>query len=205
MAGFPQAVADMQTFWRGQEDVDYLVSPERQREAEQVAACAARWVEGEMDPSGRLTVARGPSVGALGAPPSLAEKLGAKLERRDDDDRAAAAFAVHKALAVGYLAFCEPEERANVSVLADRRPEDIWEYWVANCRTMLENSGIPASWAKMVRGMGRSVLITELRELKLTRYLGGLETQSTRPPLQPSWRPSPNHTGRQHRRRRVRE
>jgi hypothetical protein len=173
MDGFPQAVADIQTVMRDYEDMAYALSSERQREAEQVAPCAARWVKGEMDPTRRLAVARGASVGPLGAPPSLAEKLGTKLEGRGDDDRTAAAYAVHKALAVGYLAYCETEERADISIRGGRRPEDIWEYWVTSCRTQLEAIGIPASWAKTVGGVGADVLVGELRTLKLTRYLGG--------------------------------
>jgi hypothetical protein len=38
---------------------------------------------------------------------------------------------------------------------------------------MLENNGIPNDWANMVRGMGRDLLISDLRTLGLTRWLGG--------------------------------
>lgn len=102
-------VADMEAFMRelAEGGMDYMLSTDRQREAEKVAPCAARWVEGEMDLHRQLTAARGPSIGPLGAPPSLAEKLGAKLERASTDTTAAAA--VHKALAVGYLSYCETE------------------------------------------------------------------------------------------------
>jgi hypothetical protein len=172
MGGFTDAVADVQAFMRehmDEEGSEYVLSSDRGREAQRVEPCAVRWVEGEMDPTRRLAVARG-----AGSPPSLAEKVGRKLEGRSDDDRAAAAYAVHKALAVGYLTYAETETNAEGPVtLPDRPTEDIWEYWVTVCRTMLEATGIPKSWANMVRGMGRNLLVSDLRELKLTRYLGG--------------------------------
>ena len=174
---FVRAVADMQALMHGHAedvgDMAYVLSTERLTEAGAVAPCAARWVEGEMDVSRRLAIARGPSFGPLGAPPSLAEKLGGRLERRGAEDRSAVALAVLKALAVGYLAYAETEERAGVVLRPDRGPVEIWEFWVTSCRTMLEDIGIPASWAKMVRGMGADVLVADLRALKLTRYLGG--------------------------------
>lgn len=109
-----------------------------------------------------------------GAPPSLAEKLAGKLERKGEDDRRAAAYAVHKALAVGYLTYAGTEPRAEEPVrIVNRSTRDIWEYWVTTCRAPLESTGIPKSWADMVRGMGRDLLVGELRSLKLTRYLGG--------------------------------
>jgi len=177
MRRFTEAVADVQAFMRermDEEGTEYVLSSERLLEAGQIEPCAARWVEGEMDPTRRLAVARGPSVGPLGSPPSLAEKLGSKLGRKSEDDRAAAAYAVHKALAIGYLTYAETETNAEKPVrLVGRSTEDIWEYWVTTSRVMLEETGIPRSWANMVRGMGRDVLVGELRNLKLTRYLGG--------------------------------
>jgi len=91
MADFPQAVESVQALFRehaeeGEEEMGWLLSSERSREAEQVAPCAARLVQGEMDATGRLAVARGPSVGPLGSPPSLAEKLGSKLAKREPGD-----------------------------------------------------------------------------------------------------------------------
>jgi hypothetical protein len=177
MGRFTEAVADIQAFMRehmGEDSIDYVLSSERQSDAGRVEPCAVRWVEGEMDPTRRLAVARGPSVGPVGSPPSLAEKLGGKLERRSEDDRAAAAYAVHKALAIGYLTYAETEPTSEEPVkLVNRSTEDIWEYWVTTSRVQLEATGIPKNWVNMVRGMGRDTLVGELRNLKLTRYLGG--------------------------------
>src|SRR5215216_1413162 len=59
MADFPQAVESVQALFRehaeeGEEEMGWLLSSERSREAQQVAPCAARLVQGEMDATGRL-------------------------------------------------------------------------------------------------------------------------------------------------------
>jgi hypothetical protein len=177
MTAFGSAVATVQrllTEW-SEPDGDApgeLVAPARVAEADQVAPCAARFVIGEMDPQRRLTVARTISVGPLGTPPSLAEKLGRRLDKASSATVEGAKTAVHKALAVGYLAYVETEERGDIH-LADRSAEDIWEWWAPSCRAMLEDIGIPKDWATMVRGMGRDLLVADLKALGLARFLGG--------------------------------
>jgi hypothetical protein len=153
-------------------DPDYVLAEERRDEAEKAAACADRFVAGEMDPTGSLTVARGQRVGPLGAPPSLAEKLGQRLDRANEDLSRAVGLAVHKALAVGYLSVVESEQRGGIKVHPDRNDQDLWEFWMTECRTMLEDTGIPKDWAQMVRGMGADLLVSELKKLKLVRLLG---------------------------------
>jgi hypothetical protein len=82
-------------------------------------------------------------------------------------------LAIHKALAVGYLSIVETEERADIRFRPERSTEDLWEFWMTECRVVLEDTGIPKSWAKMVRGMGDDLLVADLKNLKLTRFLGG--------------------------------
>ena len=177
-------------------DLAYVLSADRLREALEVAPCAARWVEGEMDPTRRLTVARGPSFGPLGAPPSLAEKLGARLQRRDADDRAVVAFAVCKAVAIGYLAYAETEERAETVLLDDRMPAEIWKVWVTSCRAMLEDIGIPKDWANMVRRMGGGRAGAGPPFAEAHPLPGWIEDQPTRPVVQPSRSTSAHCAGR---------
>lgn len=171
---FVRAVGAMQNFMANHLDGNpYPLAEERQREAQLVAPCAGRFVDGEMDPTEQRTVARGKRAGPLGAPPSLARKLGDKLANAEADTADSAQFAIHKVLASGYLSVAEGEERAGIAFHADRSAEEVWEFWMATCRTMLEDDGIPKSWAKGVRQMGADLLVGDLKKLKLTRFLGG--------------------------------
>jgi hypothetical protein len=173
MTSFADAVVGVQALiGESLEDSTHVAAKERVTEAERVAPCAERFVAGELDPTRELTVARTISVGALGTPPSLAEKLGRKLDAAAPETREATANAVYKALAIGYLAYVETEPRTDIQVV-NRDAADIWEWWALNCRVMLENTGIPKSWADTVRGLGRDLLIGELKGLRLTRWLGG--------------------------------
>jgi hypothetical protein len=44
---------------------------------------------------------------------------------------------------------------------------------MTECRVMLEDTGIPKQWAQMVRGLGADLLVGELKNLRLVRFLGG--------------------------------
>lgn len=123
----------------------YPLVDERQHEAQLVAPCAERFVDGEMDPTEQRTVARGNRAGPFGAPPSLAKKLGNKLANADAKTAESVQFAIHKVLASGYLSVAEGEERAGIAFHADRSAEEVWDFWMATCRTMLEDDGIPKS------------------------------------------------------------
>jgi len=173
MAAFVTAVEQMQDFMRPHLGESAALSPERTPEAQVVAPCAARFVEGEMDPTRALAVARGFSVGPLGAPPSLAEKLGRKLAEASADTLGAVRMTVHKALAMGYLTIADTEENGDIGFHPERTTEDIWECWVPNCRTTLEELGVPNEWATTVRHMGADLVVGELKALRLTRFLGG--------------------------------
>lgn len=171
MGAFSEAVEQVQVLFRETaSDDDYLFAPERREEAEQVQPCVARFVHGEMDPTRRMTASRTPFPGS---PPSMAEKLGSKLERAPAETADAVRTAITKAIAIGYLATCETEPRGDVAVVAERSVEDIWDFWGPSCRDKLEEVGVPASWAKMVRQMGTDSLVADLKALGLTRWLGG--------------------------------
>jgi hypothetical protein len=88
------------------------------------------------------------------------------------ETRDATANAVHKALASAYLAEVQTEPRTDTHVV-NCDVAHIWEWWALNRRVMLEKTGIPKSWADMVRGTGRDLLIGEVKALGLTRWLGG--------------------------------
>lgn len=175
MSTFGGAVESVQAFMAEhlEGDPGYVLAEERRDEAEKAAPCADRFVAGEMDPTGRLAVARGPRIGSLGAAPSLAEKLGQRLDGADKDQLRRVSLAVHKALAVGYLFVVESEQRGGIKFHPERTTQDLWEFWMTECRAMLEDTGIPKHWAKRVRGMGADILVSELKELRLVRFLGG--------------------------------
>ncbi len=172
MASFPTAVEEVQDLMREYMEGDML-APKRQDEAKIVQPCAARFVEGEMDPERKLSVGRGSNIGPLGAPPSLTEKLGGKLSGADNETMDALRLAVYRSLATGYLAMAEVDTRTNTQFHKERNAKDIWDFWVPTCRQMLEDAGFPKDWAEMVRGMGGDWLVKDLKELKLTRFLGG--------------------------------
>lgn len=150
----------------------YAAAEGRREEARLVRPCVERFVRGEMDPTRALTVARGTSIGPLGAPPSLAEKLGRRLETANSATVDRTAFAVNKAIAIGYVMAIDTETNPG-KVQRDRTLEDVWRYWMLSCRIMLEDVGYPKEWAKTVRGMGADLLVGELKALGLTRLLGG--------------------------------
>lgn len=135
-----------------------------------VAPCADRFVEGEMDPTRRLSVGRS---FAPGSPPSLAEKLDRKLPRANEAALDKVRFSVHEALAAGYLAYAETEARGDVAFRPDRHVRDIWVVFAHSARGELEAMGIPREWIRKVHSTGATVLVGELRELGLTRWLGG--------------------------------
>lgn len=171
---FVRAVKAMQEFMADHLDGNpYPLAEERQHEAQLVAPCAGRFVDGEMDPTEQRTVARGKRFGPLGAPPSLAKKLGNKLADADTGTADSVQFAIHKLLASGYLSVTEGEERAGIAFHPERSAEEVWEFWMATCRIMLEDDGIPKSWAQRVRQTGADLLVADLKDRKLTRFLGG--------------------------------
>ena len=149
-----------------------LLGAERRSEAEIVGPCATRFVELEMDPERERTVALSFYPEPLGAGPSLAEQLGAKLTGAHDSLLTAVRLAVHKALASGYLAAVEREEGAGVRFCPERSAEEVWHFWMLNFRVRLEDAGIPNEWAKWARAMGSDLLVSELKELGLIGFLG---------------------------------
>jgi hypothetical protein len=156
---------------RREVNTEHVLSAERRDEAQVVEPCAVRFVKGEMDP--RLTVARPSSIVPLAAFPPLAESLRGKLDGLPEGTLAVVRLAVHRALAVGYLATAVDEARAGVRFHPERAAEEIWQFWMLNCRIILEEAGIPKAWAKMVRRMGSDLLVSDLKELKLAGFLGG--------------------------------
>jgi hypothetical protein len=152
-------------------DDHYMLSEVRCQEAQAVDPCVQRFVGGEMDPTRDLTVSRS---FAAGSPPSLAEKLGSKLNGADRETRGALQDAVGRALAMGYLATCEPESQgSNVTIVSKRGSQDIWDFWAPSCRDTLEETGVPGSWARTVRQMGADSLVGDLKRCGFTRWLGG--------------------------------
>jgi hypothetical protein len=150
----------------------YVLAAERRSEADVVEPCTARFVEGEMDPQRTPTAARRINVDPLGAGPSLAQRLGARLIGSDEHLLEAVRLAVHKVLASGYLAAVEAEESGGAQLSSDRTVEDIWQFWVLNCSVVPEDAGIPAECARAAREMGSELLVPELKELGLVGFLG---------------------------------
>jgi hypothetical protein len=149
---------------------DYVPDEERLGQADTVGPCVERFVVGELDPSRELSAARTPFGGS---PPSLAEKLGRKLEGADDQTLSGAKDAVRSALAVGYI-FHGPIELDNgIKYCAGRGAEEIWDFWAAGCREMLEETGMPKANASAVRNAGANQLVADLKKLGLTKFLGG--------------------------------
>jgi hypothetical protein len=67
----------------------------------------------------------------------------------------------------------ETEPRGDVVLRASRSAEAIWEFWACSSRDILEDGGIPAAWSGTVRQAGADFLIAGLKDLGLTRFLGG--------------------------------
>ena len=106
MDEFVEAVAELQRLAVEEAGIERdpdLLGPRCLEEARLVAPCMDRFVYGELDPTRELTVARTINIGPVGTPPSLAEKLGKKLEQADADVKAGAGRAVHKACGIGWL------------------------------------------------------------------------------------------------------
>ena len=183
MSGFVHGVADAQAFIAANQDdsdyvldeLDYVLDEQRRIEARHIAGCAARWVAGELDATGSLAAARGPEFGAIGARPSLLEKLGRRLTDADQQTRDAVPAAIHATLAIGYLFMCETEGRYDLELRLDRSPEDIWEIWVLTCAAPLRKLGFPRAWAKRVAFAGSEVFVADLAKVNLTRLFGGLK------------------------------
>jgi hypothetical protein len=152
---------------------DFLLGDELRQQAAIVAGCVDRFAEGEMDPSGGSAVMRGARMGALGAPPARAEKLGRKLDGATPETVEALRFAINKAFAAGYLMAAEGGLSVGHEFVTGRSSEEIWLFWLPTCRTMLEDVGFPKQWARAVRSAGNDTLIHDLKELGLTRFLGG--------------------------------
>ena len=143
----------------------------------QVEPCVERFVYGELDPSEQLATARFARLGPAGAPPSLAKKLGRRLNSAEK--AAAAGDAVRKALAWGWLACVafQDDVMAQSGQLIEPRPErspqDLWDFWAPSSHQMLETMDISPELARQLRGAGSDLFIDELKQLGLTRYLGG--------------------------------
>lgn len=176
MTAFPEAIAELQEFLgaNGGENLDpYAFAGERCAEAGHVDPCVERFVYGELDPTRRLAVARTVSIGPLGTPPSLAEKLGGKLSGASEQTMGGVRKSIRRALGIGWLMMAETEPRGDAAIRPDRSAEAIWDFWASSSRDMLEDGGIPSDWAKTVRRMGSDLLFGGLKDLKLTRFLGG--------------------------------
>src|SRR4051794_15207503 len=108
MTDFVEILAGLRDLGRddGEDSDEGVFAPERLHEAAQVAPCVDRFVEGELDPTRRLTVSR---TSFPGSPPSLAEKLGRKLVGASPRVLEGVGDAVRKAVAAGYLFFCIAE------------------------------------------------------------------------------------------------
>lgn len=64
-------------------------------------------------------------------------------------------------------------EEMTEPVVPGRSAEDIWDYWAPGFRTRLRDVGVPKAWASRVMTLGSTSLINDLKELGLTRLLGG--------------------------------
>jgi hypothetical protein len=126
---------------------------------------------GELDRTGGLTASR---TGLPGSPPSLAGKLGGRLSGVPLETRVSLVEAIYRATALGYCAWLEQEAAGPVEGrrIADRSIEDVWVFWSADFRQMLETVTSKA-WASGVRTAGAKSLVQDLKILKLTRLLGG--------------------------------
>jgi hypothetical protein len=171
MALFPSALADAQSVFGDTAATTYVTNAERVSEARRVAPCVERFVYGELDLSGEL------SVGRIGAQrlPTLAQLLDAKLRAASREVHVGVTHAIRQAVAAGYLAEVqsEPDATPAVVLVADRTPQAIWGFWALGARSRLEGLGVDKSWANKVRGLGASRLVTGLKQLNLTKFFGG--------------------------------
>jgi hypothetical protein len=150
-------------------------------DARQVAPCAERFACGELDPSGRLATARHVELGPAAAPPSLAQALGPRFGELSSGKRGAAAFAVERTLACGWLlcarTLAEVSDRRQtpIELRGERGAEEIWDFWAPSAHQSLESTGVHRRLAVSVRGAGAALLVADLKQLGLTRLFGALK------------------------------
>jgi hypothetical protein len=168
---FSHAVASVQYRFDSSAQADYVRAGERVLEAQAVGPCVWRMAYGELDRTGAFTASR---TGLPGSPPSLASKLGSRLSRAPLDTHVSLVEAIYRATALGYNAWLEQEANgpAEARRIADRSIEDVWAFWSADFRQMLETVTSKA-WASGVRTAGAESLVQDLKSLKLARLLGG--------------------------------
>jgi hypothetical protein len=168
---FSHAVVSVQYRFGSSAHADYVRADERVLEAQAVSPCVWRMAYGELDRTGARTASR---TGLPGSPPSLASKLGSRLSRAPVETHVALVEAIYRATALGYSAWLEQEAAgpAQDRRIADRSIEDVWAFWSADFRQMLETV-TSKTWASGVRTAGAESLVQDLKHLKLTRLLGG--------------------------------
>jgi hypothetical protein len=171
VAGFAEALKEIQGRFRERGSDGYEVAPERLEEGRLVEPCVDRFVVGELDPTRRLTASRN---FLPGCPPSLAEKLGDRYNKATPQDVNGVKHAIRKALAIGYLTMCRVEgPNGHIAFCHDRPAEDLWDFWAPSCRDAPEDVGMSKEWANDIRSAGADTLIADLKSLGLTRFLGG--------------------------------
>jgi hypothetical protein len=170
MQSFPEIVRSLQDQIDFGPDAPYFEAPERVAEAADIGPCVWRMAYGELDITGDLTASRTPF---LGSPPSLAGKLGRRIADAHLTTFEALVEAVYRAVAIGYMLMFKVVEERMAPVAPGRSAEDIWDYWSPGFRTPLRDVGVPRQWANRVMNLGSSSLISDLKHLRLTRFLGG--------------------------------
>jgi hypothetical protein len=173
MKRFPEAVASVQLlFDESSRYAEYVTATDRLTETAAVAPCVWRMAYGELDSTETLTASR---TGFPGSPPSLGRKLGRRLSGAPLETYVALVEAIYRATALGYVAQFELEAGGETDAreLETRSTEDLWAFWAFDFRDMLEKGPFSKTWANQVRTLGSDSLIKDLKDLGLTRLLGG--------------------------------